>query len=734
MIKKNRMLLFVVIFILVLQSLVVAAPSTGASSSDSSSGSNDGNSATLTWRVQNTPQVNEVKVAHSANGNFVVVWEDEANEDIWYRLYNEKGEKIYGGTLASVCNNGKQTNPDVAMAEDGRFVIVWDTDASEAKETSSDCGDVYLEIPVGERDQDELGSFKRYTDYDRNQEIAMRIFDVDGKPKDSVDGVSDASGEFVANGDDFQGTGIENIEDTKDVSPSVAIVDGKIMVAWASFRDGGKGVYARFFDLETGEVRNADYSSYEKYSYWCDEDYSSYEYGIARNCLGAMIDSDEIPVASVQEGLKKGFVDLAAEKIDGENVFAAVWVTEDDDKKRVSMKMLDANGKALIDFTEISDTDYKDNPNPKIDISKKDKIVVAWEDDGNEVLRYRAFEGASGGEELLEVHSSPKKVPSIGDWVHLTDIADPHVGGQGKMMLAFAEYSGTPNLSAPYSSDPEHKTFGRFKIYDSNKDTWSSSVTYETTSGSKAFWPALGVGSDDSYVLAYVDTDKSENDFVVKRFDLSGDFTPSTEDGLKGGEIVPDVPSDAQSKPVLPPTDDDDSDAAFTGVLVCSDGVDNDGDGYVDSDDVGCVESNSLTEYNRCGDAWDNDNDGRTDYAGGCDDDDDGFIDFFCGCDSNGNGRLSMREIGFVEGKADCPNQWGCIYHPRNPLSDGTTKIVNKCLSKNKRLYLPDPECSSFGDDEERDGTVVSYILSPGIQLTRSPIVKLFSFIFVSSF
>ena len=50
-----------------------------------------------------------------------------------------------------------------------------------------------------------------------------------------------------------------------------------------------------------------------------------------------------------------------------------------------------------------------------------------------------------------------------------------------------------------------------------------------------------------------------------------------------------------------------------TSVFACNDGIDNDVDGFVDSDDPSCVDGFDETELNACEDGFDNDFDGWTD-------------------------------------------------------------------------------------------------------------------------
>jgi hypothetical protein len=191
----------------------------------------------------------------------------------------------------------------------------------------------------------------------------------------------------------------------------------------------------------------------------------------------------------------------------------------------------------------------------------------------------------------------------------------------------------------------------------------------------------------------------------------------------------------------------------------CSDGYDNDGDGFADTYGV-CVKADgtALTGYcagannieqfmicsdkctteggtyyypdggckndegrekNRCGDGYDNDRDGYVDIWGGCDYDTstnpaDGKMDAVCGCDMDADGYLDVEEI-VAESDCDSTYEYGCLLIANGPeyyngqLLMGMSKLdwisgSGTSGTCNGNFYLPDPECSSISDDNERDG------------------------------
>ncbi|MBO4349673.1 MAG: metallophosphoesterase [Proteobacteria bacterium] len=75
-------------------------------------------------------------VAMDKEGNFVVVWDDNhgGNYEIKMRGYDAKGIERFAATTVNSVPTGDQYSPAIAMAPDGKFVVTW-TDESENKNT-----------------------------------------------------------------------------------------------------------------------------------------------------------------------------------------------------------------------------------------------------------------------------------------------------------------------------------------------------------------------------------------------------------------------------------------------------------------------------------------------------------------------------------------------------------------------------------------------------------------------
>jgi len=77
-------------------------------------------------------------VAMAPNGSFVVVWEDDSRGDqnvyqIYAAGFDAGGRKTFGDITVNAASDGQQLKPDVAMADNGSFVVVWEDDSRGAQ-------------------------------------------------------------------------------------------------------------------------------------------------------------------------------------------------------------------------------------------------------------------------------------------------------------------------------------------------------------------------------------------------------------------------------------------------------------------------------------------------------------------------------------------------------------------------------------------------------------------------
>ena len=74
------------------------------------------------------------RVGVQDNGNFLVVWQDDADENGFYQIqaagFNaDASTKTIPDFTVNQIANGQQLNPDIAMSPNGKYVIVWEDDS-----------------------------------------------------------------------------------------------------------------------------------------------------------------------------------------------------------------------------------------------------------------------------------------------------------------------------------------------------------------------------------------------------------------------------------------------------------------------------------------------------------------------------------------------------------------------------------------------------------------------------
>src|SRR5687768_7136059 len=77
--------------------------------------------------VQSTPAITRL-----SNGNYVVVWRDDAATDARGQVFSPTGAKVGGEFLLHSAATGTELAPKVAALSDGGFVAVWSDTQGDA--------------------------------------------------------------------------------------------------------------------------------------------------------------------------------------------------------------------------------------------------------------------------------------------------------------------------------------------------------------------------------------------------------------------------------------------------------------------------------------------------------------------------------------------------------------------------------------------------------------------------
>ena len=202
----------------------------------------------------------------ASDGSFVVVWEDDKDENGYYQIlargFNADGSERFHDITVNSVGKGQQFKPAVAMASDGRFVVVWEDDQDEngyyqilARGFNADGTERFHDITVN-------------TDYHGQQLKPVVAMASDGSfvVAWQDDRNENGFGEILARG--FNANGTERFHDItvnsvgkgQQLKPAIAIVsNGRFFVAWQDDEDedGFYRVFARGFNAD-GTARFGD--------------------------------------------------------------------------------------------------------------------------------------------------------------------------------------------------------------------------------------------------------------------------------------------------------------------------------------------------------------------------------------------------------------------------------------------------------------------------------------------
>lgn len=140
------------------------------------------------------------KVAVDGN-SFVIVWEDSRNRnsDIYGQRYLHDGTPQGANFKINEISNGLQNLPDVAMLDNGGFVVVW-------------------------------------SDQDQKSDLFGRLFSADGTPQASIQNINDWAGKFT-----------QSLAVTSDTN-------GNFVVTWQDERKQNADVYGQLFEKDGKKI------------------------------------------------------------------------------------------------------------------------------------------------------------------------------------------------------------------------------------------------------------------------------------------------------------------------------------------------------------------------------------------------------------------------------------------------------------------------------------------------
>ncbi|MGF1496903.1 MAG: calcium-binding protein [Elainellaceae cyanobacterium] len=317
-------------------------------------------------------------IGFDAAGNFVVTWESDGQdgdeEGIIARRYGADGTPLGAEFLVSTTTNNDQDDPAIAVADDGRFVIVWEDESLDGS---------------GE------GIFaQRYT--------------AAGAP---------VGPEFRVNGT------TANVQD----DPAIALnADGSFIVTWVSTNQDGsqEGVYAQRYDANGTPVgfeflvnttteddqENPAIAADASGNFvivWESDDQD----GSGRGIFAQRFDSSGNPIGSEFQvnGTTDGNQDNPTVAMNASGDFVVVWESDDQDGSGsgIFAQRYSATGDPAGTEFQVNTVGAGTQVNPTAAMDDAGNILIAWNSDsqdgsGNGVYaRQFAADGTPAGDEFL---------------------------------------------------------------------------------------------------------------------------------------------------------------------------------------------------------------------------------------------------------------------------------------------------------------------------------------------
>jgi phosphoheptose isomerase len=282
-----------------------------------------------------------------ADGNFVITWQsaDADGEGIFARRFDASGNPVGGEIAVNNVTVDEQTDPSIAVANDGSFVISW------------------------------TGYAGSKTD------VFARQFNSDGTAKGN---------QFTVN--------TTTAQDQND--SAVAIDDaGNFVVTW--FDSGGKDIYARTFDASGAWITEFDFvvNSYttdwqQRASVAMDADgnfvvtWQSWSQEGEANIPGVYargfdVNGNETIVEFLVNETTAGYQWAPAISMDADGDFVITWqadpqIGDDNDGSGIYARQYEADGTPKTGETLVNTTTAGNQDNPSVGMNDRGDFVVAW--------------------------------------------------------------------------------------------------------------------------------------------------------------------------------------------------------------------------------------------------------------------------------------------------------------------------------------------------------------------
>ncbi len=475
-------------------------------------------------RIGNNFQINEgtwlqyhPSGAADREGNFVVAWQDGRGRswDIYARRFDQNGNPLGGDFLVNDDNTDRfQGDPEVAMGEDGSFIIVWaderagnsDIYAQRFLSDGTRIGANFLvnEIQVGNQSQPALTLdrngriFCLYTD-DRlgNPDIFLTIFDTLGNRLATLK-IND-----------------DNTTAPQGMGALTVTEDGNIWAVWEDGREGNQDVYCQVLreTVRIGEnlrVNDDSLSTHQRCPFitvsgqgeflvaWEDErngdiDIYCQRFDTLGNLIGEnLLVNDEI-------NLSYQFYPSTARDFSGRTLIT--WTDTRGGESDIYAQFFDENGNRMGDNFLVNDNQNNTQWYPIVSADSAGHFLIVWMDnrDGNwDIYGQRYFQR-----------------DPIGGNFRVNEITT------GDQMYAYCAYDQFGDFLITWMDNREGNFEIYAQLYDQNGNPMGNNFKVNETSESFQGYPACAKGGN-YFALAWEDEREGNVDIYAQSFLANG--------------------------------------------------------------------------------------------------------------------------------------------------------------------------------------------------------------------
>ncbi|MGF1581080.1 MAG: matrixin family metalloprotease [Gemmataceae bacterium] len=388
----------------------------------------------------------DVDVAVDAVGNSVMVW--ESGSDVYAQRFTADGETLGSPFRVHNSTSGTQAEPSVAMSDDGLFVVVWENSSGGDDDDDEGSREIYGQMfrfddgskygsqfqantstsgSMSEPDvaMSDDGEFVVAWEGSSNSDVRARRYDANGNPQ----------------GSDFR---VNSYNSGTQEDVAIAIDDlGNFVVVWESYgQDGsGEGVYGQRYwangNERGSEFRaNTDTSGNQDdpdvamdangnfvvvWESWGQDDNGNEIYAQRFADDGTKIDGEfqvNTETSSNQDDPAIG--------MDSNGNFMVTWESygQDGDEEGIFAQQFSSGGERVGIELAVNTYTNNDQQDPAIALSDNGHAVLAWEGKGQGdssgifARKYAVFEGAG----MSNLGTDPEYVPTNEDQDVLDDI------------------------------------------------------------------------------------------------------------------------------------------------------------------------------------------------------------------------------------------------------------------------------------------------------------------------